>query len=137
MRSDTLRYDDICATLRITGIHALRASQPQSCGPLRPARGCSARQRATAKALYSNTAVVLALAECTQNQVWHSIYLSITSRDPALASNFFYNQLLQDTRLPSPITRYQDVTCFTNCTSFPRKKSWPCAETLPQNAPPE
>ena len=40
-------------TLHLADIHALRASQPQSTRRFRPARGCSARQRATAKALYS------------------------------------------------------------------------------------
>ena len=45
-----------CTTLHLIDIHALRASQTPSYGPLRPARGCSARQRATAEPC---TAVVL------------------------------------------------------------------------------
>ena len=52
-RSQARRYEYIWATLHLADIHALRASQPHSTRRFRPARGCSARQRATAKALYT------------------------------------------------------------------------------------
>ncbi len=43
------RYEYNWAILPVTNIHALRASQPQSARRFGPARGCRARQRATAK----------------------------------------------------------------------------------------